>query len=236
MSYQASTAVTLHSRHSGTDLLVMLMLANHAHSDGTNAFPSIPTLARECRMSDRGIQYIIARLVESGELQQTGTMPSGTRIYRINLPISMPPCRDNTPVKNLHPPGANCSPPLVQTVHPNKVGSNQSVKNQPPSLKVSPLEAVGSSSVKRTPQTQTQPQPDKPATPPPFLATEDPHQLICVDETCTVAAWKLRYAYRIGDAAFFGDGTPWVNPLGATFERLRNVTTHERAGVPNFLP
>jgi hypothetical protein len=48
--------------------LLLLMIANHAHADGTNAFPSIKTLAEECRMSERQIIRLVSVLEKSGEL------------------------------------------------------------------------------------------------------------------------------------------------------------------------
>ncbi len=56
------------SRHKGGALLLMLALADFAHDDGTNAYPSIATLARKTRMSDRQVQRIIQQCEKSGEL------------------------------------------------------------------------------------------------------------------------------------------------------------------------
>ena len=39
------------SSQKGSNLLVLLMIANHAHTDGTGAYPAIPTLAAESRLS-----------------------------------------------------------------------------------------------------------------------------------------------------------------------------------------
>lgn len=69
MSVQAAAWVIEHSRHKGANLLCLLMIANHAHADGTGAYPSIDTLARECRMSERQIRRIIPLLEQSGELR-----------------------------------------------------------------------------------------------------------------------------------------------------------------------
>lgn len=68
MSFQASTWVIEHSAQKGSRLLCLLMIANHANSTGMNAFPSVETLARECRMSARQITRIIHDLEASGEL------------------------------------------------------------------------------------------------------------------------------------------------------------------------
>lgn len=84
MSHQAQTWVINHSRHKGSNLLVMLLIANHAHSDGSNAFPSLDTLAAEARMSVRQIARIIDKLEASQELK---VMRSGGRYsHRYSLP------------------------------------------------------------------------------------------------------------------------------------------------------
>lgn len=69
MSVQASSWVIKYSQHKGSALLLMLMIANHAHADGTNAFPGVSTLARECRMSERQIIRLLPQLEASGELR-----------------------------------------------------------------------------------------------------------------------------------------------------------------------
>jgi len=58
-----------HSPHKGSELLCLLMVANHAHADGTGAYMSEVTLARECRMSVRQIRRILNRLKASGALR-----------------------------------------------------------------------------------------------------------------------------------------------------------------------
>lgn len=42
--------------------MVLLMIANHARSDGTGSWPSILTLARESRLSRRTVQRCISKL------------------------------------------------------------------------------------------------------------------------------------------------------------------------------
>jgi hypothetical protein len=68
MSVQATSWVIENSIHKGSALLLLMMIANHAHADGTNAFPSIETLAKECRMSTRQISRLVDALEGSGEL------------------------------------------------------------------------------------------------------------------------------------------------------------------------
>src|SRR5277367_5324791 len=62
LSWQAASFVTEHSKHKGSYLLTLIMIANHAHADGTGAWPSIATLAKETRMSERGVQYCLQKL------------------------------------------------------------------------------------------------------------------------------------------------------------------------------
>lgn len=84
MSWQAASFVTEHSQHKGSYLLTLLMIANHAHADGTGAWPSIATLARETRMSERGVQYCIQKLRDSGELEVIADGgPKGVNGYSI---------------------------------------------------------------------------------------------------------------------------------------------------------
>jgi hypothetical protein len=68
MSVQATSWVIQNSKHKGSPLLLLIMIANHAHADGTGAFPSVGTLARECRISPRQVKRILPELEASGEL------------------------------------------------------------------------------------------------------------------------------------------------------------------------
>jgi len=84
MSVQAMSWVIQNSTHKGNSLVVLLMIANHAKSDGTDAWPSVKTLAREARVSSRTIQYTIRRLKKSGELNiQEGAGPAGANLYSL---------------------------------------------------------------------------------------------------------------------------------------------------------
>ncbi|HXG85513.1 MAG TPA: helix-turn-helix domain-containing protein [Pyrinomonadaceae bacterium] len=85
MSVQAQSWVIKNSKHKGSALLVMLMIANHAHADGSNAFPSVQTLAAECRMSERQIIRLIAELEKSGELLIEKSRGRIAHTYAINM-------------------------------------------------------------------------------------------------------------------------------------------------------
>lgn len=71
------------SKHSGTDLLMMLAIADFADDDG-NAYPSVGTLAKKCRTTPRHVNRILAALRASGELEiRLNEGPKGTNRYRI---------------------------------------------------------------------------------------------------------------------------------------------------------
>jgi hypothetical protein len=83
-SVQAISWVIDHSQQRLGSLVVLLMIANHARSDGTGAWPSIATLAKEARMSERQVQYCLRQLAKSGELRvKREAGPHGTNLYSI---------------------------------------------------------------------------------------------------------------------------------------------------------
>jgi hypothetical protein len=68
----------------GSNLLVLLMIANHANTAGLNAYPAVTTLAAESRLSERGVRYILAKLKLSSELViQRDAGPFGTHLYSL---------------------------------------------------------------------------------------------------------------------------------------------------------
>lgn len=86
MSVQAVSWVIECSRHRGGALVVLIMIANHARSDGTGAWPSIDTLGREARMHPRNVIRLIPKLVRSGELTvENGAGPRGTNLYSLPM-------------------------------------------------------------------------------------------------------------------------------------------------------
>jgi hypothetical protein len=86
MSVQAMSWVIEKSRHKSGELVVLLMIANHAHADGRGSWPSTATLAAESRMTRRQVQRCIRRLELSGELA-TGRNagPGGANLYSLPL-------------------------------------------------------------------------------------------------------------------------------------------------------
>lgn len=66
----------------GNELLLLLALADNAN-DQAIAWPSIPTLARKTRTSERTVHRAIARLAAAGHITVTGKAGTANR-YRIN--------------------------------------------------------------------------------------------------------------------------------------------------------
>jgi len=64
--------------------LVLLAIANHANQNGEQAWPSVPTLAREAHISVRQAQRAVLDLVALGEVViHMGAGPGKTNVYRV---------------------------------------------------------------------------------------------------------------------------------------------------------
>ncbi len=76
------------SRNQRTAMLLLLAIADHAHDDGKGAFPSIPTLARKTRQTERNVQLLLKTLEASSELDiLEGQGPHGCNLYHINIKL-----------------------------------------------------------------------------------------------------------------------------------------------------
>jgi hypothetical protein len=88
LSVQAISWVIDNSKQNLGPFIVLLMIANHARSDGTGAWPSVATIARESRLSERQTRYCLRKLEQSGELQtQIKAGPHGTNTYSLPLMV-----------------------------------------------------------------------------------------------------------------------------------------------------
>lgn len=107
MSIAVSTSVWRHSQLKGTSLLILLALADWSDDDG-RSFPSVRTLARKARISERQAQKQLDLLRKAGELEVLlgmGPVTQGGRsnLYRILL--------ESYPAEEGVSPG---SPPVVR--------------------------------------------------------------------------------------------------------------------------
>ncbi|MGH3450223.1 MAG: helix-turn-helix domain-containing protein [Haloechinothrix sp.] len=82
MSIKVMNWVWEHSDAAGTELLMLLAIADHADDDGTNAWPSRTTLAAKTRLDERTVRRVIKRLEAAGQLRvQRGHGRSNSNRY-----------------------------------------------------------------------------------------------------------------------------------------------------------
>lgn len=141
MSVQAISWVIENSKQKGGSFVVLLMIANHAHSDGTGAFPSFDTLAREARMSYRQITRIIPKLAKSGELRvEKSAGPHGVNVY------SLPFTRDILSRDKRDEQGHNVETFEGHKCPPNrkepKVKTEPSYRSRKPRAHLSPMQEI----------------------------------------------------------------------------------------------
>lgn len=85
MSICVTSLVWMRSRAEGSTLLTALAIADFADDEGA-AFPSVATLARKARTSERTVQYALTSLQDLGELLvERGTGPHGCNRYLIQV-------------------------------------------------------------------------------------------------------------------------------------------------------
>ena len=82
--------VLKHSEETLGRRLVLLVLADHAKEDGTEAWPSVQTIVEQARISERQVQYALRRLEEAGAITKTGrhrgqNQRYGTNVYSVNM-------------------------------------------------------------------------------------------------------------------------------------------------------
>jgi uncharacterized phage protein (TIGR02220 family) len=83
MSISVMTTVWEASKLGGTELLLLLGIADFANQDGV-AYPSVATLAKKIRMSERNTHYLLKKLVDSGELEvKRNAGPRGCNLFRV---------------------------------------------------------------------------------------------------------------------------------------------------------
>ena len=102
MSIKVSAAVWQHSHQKGSRLLLMLALADYAN-DAKLAWPSVPTLARKTKMSERYVRSLLGSLVGEGELVPAGIGRRGVVKYRV-IPEGSGPLTGKSPEPQLTSP------------------------------------------------------------------------------------------------------------------------------------
>ena len=99
MSIKVMSRVWEYSQHSGSELLLLLAIADFADDDG-NAFPGRPLLAKKTRMHERSVSRLRQKLYESGELIKiSGGNGKGDRLsVRVMVRVTPLSSKGDTPV------------------------------------------------------------------------------------------------------------------------------------------
>lgn len=132
MSVRRMALVWEQSQHAGSNLLMLLAIADFADDDG-RAYPAVASLAAKCRMKQRNANVILATLRQSGELAiRIGEGPRGTNLYHV-LPLhSSAPLHPVAPLqRKVAPPAKECSKPLQRSADEPSVNHQGTTKRTP---------------------------------------------------------------------------------------------------------
>lgn len=160
MSIEVMTLVWKHYPEGGSELLLALALADIGQDDGSRIHPSVQFMAHKTRMSERNIQYLLAKMLERGILQvvRKGGRHNGqnfTTKYRIDIEAlsALPIDR----VQTLHPQEQHVDNPVDNSAPGVQETSTRGAKERIPGVK--PVAPNPSLSVKiRTPVEKDQSQ------------------------------------------------------------------------------
>ncbi|MEV2238801.1 helix-turn-helix domain-containing protein [Micromonospora sp. NPDC049891] len=119
-----------HSPVGGTDRLVLLAIADCAADDGTDAWPSIATLARKTRVDTRTVQRVIRRLVEGGHLM-VDTTAGGRKSNTYTVVMSESDPRQNATPGSTPPPAESQGTPGATPPQPRRSYATRTSFNRP---------------------------------------------------------------------------------------------------------
>lgn len=110
MSIEATKLVWAKTQATGNAMLVLLAIAEHINAGG-KAWPSIPRLARYCRISERSVMRNLAVLEDMGEIQRTVKLGRSTTYQIVLTPdASVTPDATVTPDASVTRPLTPASP------------------------------------------------------------------------------------------------------------------------------
>lgn len=93
--------------------LVLFVLAEHAHDDGSNAFPTVATMAERSRLTRKAVQTSLRRLEADGMIAAEGFGPNGQVSYRVSMGgvVSTPRVADDQGGRSSRPGGGVAATP-----------------------------------------------------------------------------------------------------------------------------
>jgi hypothetical protein len=141
VSVVAVRRVLEHSYATGTDRLVLVVLAEHADKETWTCFPSVAIIAKEANVKERAAQAALRALQEAGEIDveiHGAPYPKTRQQYRPNLyRVTVGPCASGAPgdttsadpvVHDSAPSGARERCPVVHGGgHPNRHYNRQGI-------------------------------------------------------------------------------------------------------------
>ena len=91
------------STHKGSELLVLLAIADNANGEKDEAYPSVGYLAEKTRLSRRNVQYVLKALYASGELEvvKEGGWGNRANVYRLNAKMLRSQARERRRAQSL---------------------------------------------------------------------------------------------------------------------------------------
>lgn len=115
----------------GSDMLAMLAMADWCNDQGGSLHPSIASVAKKIRLTEKQARVIVHRLIDEGWLavigNENGGNPGQSRQYKLNVskiatpPAEVSPPADVTPPVEVTPP-VDVTPP-VEVRDPSRGGS-----------------------------------------------------------------------------------------------------------------
>lgn len=92
MSIEAMNWVWKHSKHKGSERLLLLALADNARDEDFIAWPGLAKLREKTLLSERNVRYLLRKLEEAGSIVTViGGSEHGTNLYRIIGGQTLPP-------------------------------------------------------------------------------------------------------------------------------------------------
>ncbi|SDQ77824.1 helix-turn-helix domain-containing protein [Actinopolyspora saharensis] len=151
MSIKVMTWVWDNSPTKGTELLMLLAIADNAADDGANAFPSVSTLARKTRLDERTVQRILRKLSDQGQLHIDKR--GGREANRYTVLMG----QQSAPPANCHPRqnatgGTAAAPGVAQLRHPTP---GTAAPPEPPGTVLEPSPAPHAAEVARKEEEST---------------------------------------------------------------------------------
>jgi len=136
MSIKVMTWVWDHSPAVGTELLMLLAIADHASDNGRDAWPSIKTLARRTRLGERTVQRVLRRLADEGHL--VIHVGGGRRSNHYEIPMTSDNTELSTPPSDRRP--RQDDAPVTSPGHPRRddVAPPSQLRRGTPDIAVTP--------------------------------------------------------------------------------------------------